>query len=207
MTSQRTERSLGLIDAIYAIALTLLALEFPGDFKIILIEGNIFNRNLFIFISLHLSSFYLIYDVWSNHKYLSSTTEVEPSKLYDAISASLLATVVIAPAFIQTGFDLFTNNHQSYIDAALQYPIILMAFFVLMYFLLVCIDVILRDRKLSSIIISKSTAPLYLSIIFLVYTISGTVFYPNGPLLLLAISVILVRTIFREKIIASRHRH
>jgi uncharacterized membrane protein len=207
MTSQRAERSLGLIDGIYAIALTLLALEFPGDFKNILIEGNIFKRDLFIFIGLYLSSFYLIYDVWSNHKYLSSTTEAEPSKLYDAISASLLATVVLAPAFIQTGFDLFTNNNQSHRDASLQYPIILMALFVLMYFLLVCIDVILRDRKLSSIIISKSTAPLYLSIIFLVYTIPGTVIYPNGPLLFLAISVILVRTIFREKKIASRHRH
>lgn len=146
MASFRSERSLGFIDAIYAIAATLLALEFPEDIVPLFIKGEFLSYQLFEFTLLYFSSFYLLYDLWIIHKTSAMNAREDTPRIYDFLSASLMATVVLAPGLIQAAFESFADAvHQEW-GEILAFRIMFLFYFLLIYVIVFFIETISVDK-------------------------------------------------------------
>lgn len=95
------ESWVGLVDAIYAVVLTLLLLEFPATIKD-LIDSNLstdssMDPTVEVGISLisYLSVFLIVFDIWASHKTL--LVDVKSAKLFAKSTGLLLFLVSLVP--------------------------------------------------------------------------------------------------------------
>jgi len=115
----KSEQWLGLIDALYGIAMTLLALEIPSSFeeffKLFADKSNL--AYLFkglISIGTYFLIFLVIYEVWCYHRCILVLNQGASSRRQNLITGLLLALICLVPAwtsFIVTHYtEAFSTN-------------------------------------------------------------------------------------------------
>lgn len=104
----RAEQWLGLVDAVYAIAMTVLALLLP---EIIGESFQLFEKTSelkFLLIGIYQVAFYffgflILYEVWCFHRCILATSNTK-NRTQNIYTGSLLAVVCLAPAWAGTVF-------------------------------------------------------------------------------------------------------
>ncbi|MDA9941531.1 TMEM175 family protein [Luminiphilus sp.] len=106
----KSERLLGLVDGVYAIALTLFALELHEDLTKILESEHGVPLALLKYSLVYCATFFLLFDLWLVHKtILMSKHDREPSSV-DLLSFLALLIVTTIPGIMLAGLDVFIDE-------------------------------------------------------------------------------------------------
>jgi len=107
----KSERLLGLVDGVYAIALTLFALELHGDLTRILESGHEVWLIVLQYSLIYCATFFLLFDLWLVHKtILMSKHNREPGSV-DLLSFLALLIVTTIPGIMLAGLDVFIEEN------------------------------------------------------------------------------------------------
>jgi uncharacterized membrane protein len=93
MGINRAERSLGLIDGVYAVSVTLMAIDLPKIILPFLRSGNLFSIEPMAYVAVYVFQFLIIYDMWMIHKNISMTENKAFSKKTEFISMVVMGLV------------------------------------------------------------------------------------------------------------------
>ena len=115
----RPDQWLGMVDALYAIAMTLLALEVPSNFfeyfNLFVAQQNTFFllRGLYSILT-YTIVFLIIYELWCYHKTILNLAQKELTRRQNLISGLLLANICLIPAWasflMKTHVDFYAKN-------------------------------------------------------------------------------------------------
>jgi uncharacterized membrane protein len=149
MSTTRAERSLGLIDGVYAVAVTLVAIDVPKTVFPYLRSGDWFSIEPIAFLLVYVCQFLIMYDVWMIHKNISMKNEEKFSKISELISMILLGIVILSPGIIEDTFEIMKENSDNLQSTDMNYSKIFIYFYlVLIYALLVLLEISIKKKIL-----------------------------------------------------------
>lgn len=143
----KSERILGLVDGIYAIALTLFALELPNNLARILQDGDGVTLVLLEYSLVYCATFYLLFDLWLVHKTILMSKHDREPRSVDWLSFLALLIVTAIPGLVLAALDVFTEENVSHQAASVSiYRFLVLAIFWLGYCSLALLERSLHER-------------------------------------------------------------
>jgi len=110
MQNYRGERAVGLIDGVYGVAVTLVALDLPSRVVPTILAGEFLTIKGTAFIVVFICQFIIMYDMWSIHKNISMQKNKELTKRVEFISMMVLGLVVLSPGLCSEMYSLLEKS-------------------------------------------------------------------------------------------------
>ena len=110
MQNYRGERAVGLIDGVYGVAVTLVALNLPAHVIPTILSGEFLTLKGMSFSVVFICQFIIMYDMWSIHKNISMQKNKEFTKGIEFISMMVLGLVVLSPGICSEMYSLFQKS-------------------------------------------------------------------------------------------------
>jgi hypothetical protein len=110
MSINRAERSLGLIDGVYGVAVTLVAIDVPKILMPYIRSGDFLTMEPVFYLASYVFQFLLMYDMWMIHKNISMRNEHAFSKKSEFISMAIMGLVILSPGLVGDAFSIFENS-------------------------------------------------------------------------------------------------
>ena len=107
MQNYRGERAIGLIDGVYGVAVTLVALDLPARVIPTVLSGEFLTLKGVSFSVVFICQFIIMYDMWSIHKNISMQKNKEFTKGTEFISMTVLGLVVLSPGICSEMYSFF----------------------------------------------------------------------------------------------------
>lgn len=106
----KSEHLLGLVDGVYAIALTLFALDLNKDLTVLLQYESGKAAALFEYGLLYIATFFLIFDMWLVHKSVLVSKEKQPIRNSEILTVLTLLIVTTIPGLALQSLDVFIES-------------------------------------------------------------------------------------------------
>ena len=110
MRNYRGERAVGLIDGVYGVAVTLVALDLPAHVIPAMLAGEFLTVKGMSFCVIFICQFIIMYDMWSIHKNISMQKNKEFTKGTEVISMIVLGLVVLSPGICSEMYSFFEKS-------------------------------------------------------------------------------------------------
>jgi len=110
MQNYRGERAVGLIDGVYGVAVTLVALDLPSRVVPTILAGEFLTIKGTAFSVVFICQFIIMYDMWSIHKNISMQKNKEFTKRVEFISMMVLGLVVLSPGLCSEMYSLLEKS-------------------------------------------------------------------------------------------------
>jgi hypothetical protein len=147
MSTTRAERSLGLIDGVYGVAVTLVAIDVPKTMLPYFRSGDWFSIEPAAFFAIYVFQFLIMYDVWMIHKNISMKSEEKFSKTSELISMILMGVIILSPGIIEDAFETLKANSDNIQANDMNYTKLFVYFYIsLIYGLLVILEISVKKK-------------------------------------------------------------
>jgi hypothetical protein len=149
MSTTRAERSLGLIDGVYGVAVTLVAIDVPKTMLPYLRSGDWFSIEPVAFFVVYVCQFLIMYDMWMIHKNISMESEEKFSKVSELISMILMGIVILSPGIIEDAFETMKANSDNLQSTDMNYTkLFIYSYIFVTYGLLVLLEISVKKKIL-----------------------------------------------------------
>ena len=136
----RAERSLGLIDGVYGVSVTLVAIDIPRSVLPFFIAGNWLSIEPITHLAVYIFQFLLMYDMWMLHKNISMKDEESFSRKTELMSMLVLGLVVFSPGIVSESHKIFIENLDLQSDDLNKLKIILYFYISIIYLVIFFMD-------------------------------------------------------------------
>jgi uncharacterized membrane protein len=190
MGINRAERSLGLIDGVYAVSVTLMAIDLPKIILPFLRSGNLFSIEPMAYVAVYVFQFLIIYDMWMIHKNISMTENKAFSKKTEFISMVVMGLVILSPGIIGDSFEIFERNLDFQSTELNLTKLFLYFYFMIIYGLLILMDVSKGNKKTTLSFIMNGV--LFRFLFFLAVFVTSLVTFDFGWVLPVPVTVLVM---------------
>ena len=147
----KSERLLGLIDGIYAIAITLFAIDLPKDLSALIQFEHGRELALLEYGIIYSATFFLIYDMWLVHKSMLMMKETPASGNLEIFTVLTLLIVTTIPGLALQGLDVFIEHKEgAQSDALSSYHLLMLGVYGAAYLCLSLVERTLGIRHTKS---------------------------------------------------------
>lgn len=166
MRNYRGERAVGLIDGVYGVAVTLVALDLPAHVIPTILAGEFLTVKGMSFCVIFICQFIIMYDMWSIHKNISMQKDKPLTKGVEFISMMVLGLVVLSPGICSEMYSFF-NKSDDFQSPDLNYiKIISYGYLMTLYGLLFLMNSELKEIRFNDFSFLRSV--LFRFVLFLV---------------------------------------
>jgi uncharacterized membrane protein len=165
MQNYRGERAVGLIDGVYGVAVTLVALDLPARIIPTVLSGEFLTLKGVSFGVVFICQFIIMYDMWSIHKNISMKKNKEFTKVTEIISMIVLGLVVLSPGICSEMYSLFEKSEDLQSPDINYLKIISYGYLMSLYGLLSLMNSELKEIRINGFSFLRSV--LYRFVLFL----------------------------------------